>query len=283
MNAWPLDEGLIDYVDATLRRRHRREPARGAQRHRQPELTLGGADGRRHRRSRRRCCRRRCRRPTAIEANVATGYHAIEFLLWGQDLNGTGPGAGDRPWTDYAQGDDCTNGNCDRRARLPRRPRPTCWWPTSSGWSGSGPRAARPARRCTDDPDAGRRRDADRHGQPLLRRAGRRADAARPDAATTPRRSTTASRTTPTTATTTTGSASGTSISAATSGSTARWSRGRRCPDLVAAADPALDAEICGQARRDDGGARRRSRPRPRAARPTTRCSRPATPRARRW
>ena len=28
------------------------------------------------------------------EANVATGYHAIEFLLWGQDLNGTGPGAG---------------------------------------------------------------------------------------------------------------------------------------------------------------------------------------------
>jgi putative iron-regulated protein len=32
----------------------------------------------------------------AIEANVATGYHAVEFLLWGQDLNGTGPGAGVR-------------------------------------------------------------------------------------------------------------------------------------------------------------------------------------------
>ena len=27
-----------------------------------------------------------------IEANVAIGYHAIEFLLWGQDLNGTGAG-----------------------------------------------------------------------------------------------------------------------------------------------------------------------------------------------
>ena len=26
-----------------------------------------------------------------VETNVATGYHAIEFLLWGQDLNGTGP------------------------------------------------------------------------------------------------------------------------------------------------------------------------------------------------
>src|SRR5690606_9569890 len=37
-------------------------------------------------------------------------------LLWGQDLNGTGAGAGDRPWTDYAQGDACTHDNCDRRA-----------------------------------------------------------------------------------------------------------------------------------------------------------------------
>lgn len=51
-----------------------------------------------------------------IEANVATGYHAIEFLLWGQDLNGHGDGAGNRPWTDYAQGEACTGGNCDRRA-----------------------------------------------------------------------------------------------------------------------------------------------------------------------
>src|SRR3546814_14365009 len=50
-----------------------------------------------------------------VEANVATGYHAIEFLLWGQDLNGTGPGAGERPWTDYSRA-ACTHGNCDRRA-----------------------------------------------------------------------------------------------------------------------------------------------------------------------
>ena len=35
------------------------------------------------------------RRRGGNEANVAIGYHAIEFLLWGQDLNGTGPGAGD--------------------------------------------------------------------------------------------------------------------------------------------------------------------------------------------
>jgi putative iron-regulated protein len=46
---------------------------------------------------------------------VATGYHAIEFLLWGQDLNGTGPGAGNRPYTDYDT-KVCTGGHCDRRA-----------------------------------------------------------------------------------------------------------------------------------------------------------------------
>ncbi len=50
-----------------------------------------------------------------VEANVATGYHAIEFLLWGQDLHGTKAGAGERPATDYDL-KNCTGGNCDRRA-----------------------------------------------------------------------------------------------------------------------------------------------------------------------
>ncbi|MFT5579920.1 MAG: putative iron-regulated protein, partial [Paraglaciecola psychrophila] len=49
-------------------------------------------------------------------ANVTTGYHAIEFLLWGQDLNGQQLGAGERPYTDYVSGNKCTHGNCDRRA-----------------------------------------------------------------------------------------------------------------------------------------------------------------------
>ena len=99
-----------------LRRRHRREPLRRANVDRQPELHAIGGRGRRHEDHAGAALRTRCRRPTAIEANVATGYHAIEFLLWGQDLNGTGPGAGNRPWTDYAAGDACTGGNCDRRA-----------------------------------------------------------------------------------------------------------------------------------------------------------------------
>ncbi len=114
VNAWPLDEGLIDYVAA----------GQGVNEENllaalnvvaMPKFTLSGteidattitpeliadtlheADG--------------------IEANVASGYHAIEFMLWGQDLNGTGPGAGSRPFTDYLQAADCTGGNCDRRA-----------------------------------------------------------------------------------------------------------------------------------------------------------------------
>src|SRR5690606_17663490 len=33
---------------------------------------------------------------------VASGWHAIEFLLWGQNLAATGPGT--RPVSDYAKG-----------------------------------------------------------------------------------------------------------------------------------------------------------------------------------
>ena len=43
------------------------------------------------------------------EANISTGWHAIEFLLWGQDLNPDGPGY--RPVEDYT-----TNANAARRA-----------------------------------------------------------------------------------------------------------------------------------------------------------------------
>lgn len=42
------------------------------------------------------------------EADVKVGYHAIEFLLWGQDLSTDGPG--NRPYTDYT-----TAPNAERR------------------------------------------------------------------------------------------------------------------------------------------------------------------------
>ena len=114
VNAWPLDEGLIDYVDASYGQSEE-NPLSTLNVIASPKITIGGkeidassitpaliketlheADG--------------------IEANVASGYHAIEFLLWGQDLNGTGAGAGARPFTDFIAGEGCTGGNCDRRA-----------------------------------------------------------------------------------------------------------------------------------------------------------------------
>ncbi|MFN5995930.1 MAG: imelysin family protein, partial [Paracoccaceae bacterium] len=113
VNAWPLDEGLIDYVSIDYGNEENALATLNVVA--TPIFTLSStdidattitpdlistalheADG--------------------VEANVASGYHAIEFLLWGQDLNGTDPGAGARPYTDYLQGEGCTNGNCDRRA-----------------------------------------------------------------------------------------------------------------------------------------------------------------------
>lgn len=46
------------------------------------------------------------------EENIATGWHAIEFLLWGQDFNDDGPG--DRPFEDFVDG---KKPNADRRRR----------------------------------------------------------------------------------------------------------------------------------------------------------------------
>ncbi|HEV7371264.1 imelysin family protein [Arenibaculum sp.] len=118
VNAWPLDEGLIDYVDTGIYGEASDENAfYAANVIANPTLTVGGrtvdagtidagllSD---------------LHEIDAIEANVAKGYHAIEFLLWGQDLNGTGPGAGNRPASDYDPA-ACTGGNCDRRAQYLR-------------------------------------------------------------------------------------------------------------------------------------------------------------------
>lgn len=87
VNAWPLDEAYIDYTvgaeDAGIVNHPTEFPTISA------ELLseANEKDG---------------------EANIATGYHAIEFLLWGQDLSETGPGA--RAFTDYT-----TTPNAERR------------------------------------------------------------------------------------------------------------------------------------------------------------------------
>lgn len=114
VNAWPLDEGLIDYVDGGYGVESDENLFYTANVIANPIIQVGGTT-----------IDAKVITPEllqdalhelgGVEANVATGYHAIEFLLWGQDLNGTGPGAGERPHTDYDLA-ACTGGNCDRRA-----------------------------------------------------------------------------------------------------------------------------------------------------------------------
>ena len=112
VNAWPLDEGLIDYVDTSNYYPSENDFSNFniiANKYLKVEGNLVNAsiidtsllENRLH-------------EIGGNEANVATGYHAIEFLLWGQDLNGTGPGKGKRPYTDFSLA-ECSNKNCDRR------------------------------------------------------------------------------------------------------------------------------------------------------------------------
>ncbi len=101
MNAWPLEEGYIDYVEGG------KTTPLIADAKALPEIT-----------------------PAALEAlnessqgpdpdperNIATGWHAIEFLLWGQDLTEPGQGPGTRSYKDYVDGGGTApNGNEARR------------------------------------------------------------------------------------------------------------------------------------------------------------------------
>lgn len=118
VNAWPLDEGLIDYVDASYGKESDENPAYTLNIIANKKVQIGNdvvdasvinkelLSGALH-------------EAQEVEANVATGYHAIEFMLWGQDLNGTGPGAGNRPASDFDV-KNCTGGNCDRRIQFLR-------------------------------------------------------------------------------------------------------------------------------------------------------------------
>ena len=51
------------------------------------------------------------------DANVTTGIHAVEFMLWGSDLNATGAGTGERPASDFANDGTCADSDCERRAQ----------------------------------------------------------------------------------------------------------------------------------------------------------------------
>ncbi|OQM76483.1 imelysin family protein [Manganibacter manganicus] len=114
VNAWPLDEGLIDYVDKGYGTESDNNSLYTANVIANKTIEIDGKEIDASKLTPE-FLSSTLQEAGDIEANVATGYHAIEFLLWGQDLNGTGPGAGERPYTDYDTA-NCTGGNCDRRA-----------------------------------------------------------------------------------------------------------------------------------------------------------------------
>jgi putative iron-regulated protein len=85
INAWPMDESFVDKVEGN--------PEAGLINDRAFAITKEAIAGQNER---------------GGEENIASGYHAIEFLLWGQDLSETGPG--NRAWTDFVDA-----ANADRR------------------------------------------------------------------------------------------------------------------------------------------------------------------------
>lgn len=129
INAWPLGEALIDYVAAVVDGADGPEDANNALTGNVianvaefPVINAEAVNS--------------VAEYEEDERNVATGWHAIEFLLWGQDLNedlaGTGPrdaSGGQRPVSDYfttanGNANACTSGRgvgateniCQRRA-----------------------------------------------------------------------------------------------------------------------------------------------------------------------
>ena len=87
LNAWPMDESYVDYVKGSPKSGIVNKPADYPEITQELLLSLNEKEG---------------------EENISCGYHAIEFLLWGQDFNTDGPG--NRPFTDYT-----TAANADRR------------------------------------------------------------------------------------------------------------------------------------------------------------------------
>jgi putative iron-regulated protein len=87
LNAWPLDESYVDYVAG--------KPNAGIVGDRKVAITKASLARLNER---------------GGEENIAAGWHAIEFLLWGQDRSTDGPG--NRSFEDYADGKAA---NADRR------------------------------------------------------------------------------------------------------------------------------------------------------------------------
>ena len=88
VNAWPMDESYVDYVEGNPSAGVINMPNEFPTIDADLLVSLNEEDG---------------------EENISTGWHAIEFLLWGQDIYPDGPGY--RPVSDYT-----TAENAERRA-----------------------------------------------------------------------------------------------------------------------------------------------------------------------
>lgn len=94
LNAWPLDESWIDYVEGNTEAGFINDP--------DFTLTKEELENQNER---------------GGENNISIGYHAIEFLLWGQDLTDPSENqSGLRPSTDYLTDGSGTAANQSRRA-----------------------------------------------------------------------------------------------------------------------------------------------------------------------
>lgn len=94
INAWPMDEAFIDYVVGDIDAGLINDPTE------YPTISKAVLEE---------------LNESISETSIFTGYHAIEFLLWGQDFNTSGPGT--RPFTDYLTTPNATAANQQRRGQ----------------------------------------------------------------------------------------------------------------------------------------------------------------------
>lgn len=90
INAWPMDEAYVDYVQGNTTSGIINNASTYPTIDQVTLLTANESGG---------------------ETNISLGYHAVEFLLWGQDLSSSS--AGTRPYTDYL----VTGGTASNQAR----------------------------------------------------------------------------------------------------------------------------------------------------------------------
>jgi putative iron-regulated protein len=90
INAWPIDEHYVDYVADEPEAGVINDVKKFPRITRELIVSLNEREG---------------------EKNISSGFHAIEFLLWGQDFSTNGPG--NRPWQDFTDESKHASRRCE--------------------------------------------------------------------------------------------------------------------------------------------------------------------------